>query len=94
MITLKMIMEVVGVSRTGNPEYKGDLTDIEFRKKIIRGNPDVFVNNGSILDHNFMNVIETNLVASGHLLTEFYKKMKDGIIINMSSSCVFMHRNA
>lgn len=85
--------EVVGVSRTGNPEYKGDLTDIEFRKKIIREvDPDVFVNNAGILDHNFMNVIETNLVASGHLLTEFYKKMKDGsIIINMSSSCAVMH---
>ena len=85
--------EVIGVSRTGSPEYKGDLNDINFRNKILNEiNPDVFINNAGILDWKFMEVIETNLVAAGHLMTEYYKKMKPGSsIINMSSSCAVLH---
>lgn len=87
---------VIGVSRTGNPEYKGDLTDLNFRKRLLQEvRPDVFINNAGILDFNFLNVIETNLIAAGHLMTEYYKTMEPGsTIINMSSSCAVVHGTA
>jgi len=84
---------VIGVSRTGNPERKGDITDPAFRELLLNEiNPDVFINNAGILDPDFSTVMETNLMAAGHLMTEYYKRMKPGSsIINMASSCAVVH---
>ena len=36
--------------------------------------------------------METNFIAAGHLMTEFYKKMSPGSsIINITSSCAVIH---
>lgn len=89
--------DVIGVSRTGNPDIKGDITDINFRNELIhycteRGGPDVFINNAGIRSYRYMETMETNFIAAGHLMTEFYKKMNSGSsIINITSSCAVIH---
>jgi len=78
--------QVVTVSRSGDTTEKGDLTDIEFRKYLIeKYTPDVFVNCAGILSHDFTDTFNINVMAMGHLLTAFYKKMTSGSIINLSS---------
>ncbi len=80
--------KIVGISR--NParftSEQGDLTDINFRNYILdKYCPDVFINNAGIVSNNTSDVMQINSVAAGHLLVEFYKKMKQGNIINISS---------
>lgn len=78
--------EIVTVARTGDVTEQGDLTDINFRNYLInKYKPDVFVNCAGVLSHDFMETVQINIVAMGHLLTQFYKKMDGGSIINLSS---------
>lgn len=77
---------VVTVSRSSNTTETGDLTDVNFRQYLIdKYTPDVFVNCAGVLNHDFMQTFEINVMAMGHLLTGFYKKMSAGDIINLSS---------
>lgn len=79
--------QVVTVARTGNVTYHGDLTNLEFLKKLCREvEADVLINNAAVYGKDFQSTIDLNLRAAGFLLTEFYKKMESGHIINVCAS--------
>lgn len=78
--------EIVTVARTGNVTEKGDITDSKFRQHLVeKYTPTVFVNNAGIKTYAFMSTFETNVMAAGDLLSNFYRKMPKGDIINISS---------
>lgn len=79
--------QVLTVARTGNVTYQGDLTDLEFLKKICHEvEADVLINNAAVYGKDFRATIDLNLRAAGYLLSEFYKKMTSGHIINICAS--------
>lgn len=78
--------EIVTVARSGDVTEKGDLTDINFRNYLIdKYTPDIFVNNAGVSSHDFVETFELNVMATCHLMLEFWKKMETGNIINLSS---------
>ena len=79
--------EVITVARSGNVTYEGDLSDLEFLKKLCAEvDVDVVINSAAVYGKDFQTTIDLNLRASGYILTEFYKKMTAGHIINICSS--------
>jgi len=78
--------EIVTVARTGDVIEKGDITDSKFRQHLVeKYTPTVFVNNAGIKTYAFNSTFETNVMAAGDLLSNFYRKMPKGDIINISS---------
>ncbi|OGQ06016.1 MAG: hypothetical protein A2W61_05285 [Deltaproteobacteria bacterium RIFCSPLOWO2_01_44_7] len=79
--------QVITVARTGDVTYRGDLTNLEFLKKLCREvDADILINNAAVYGKDFQTTIDLNLRATGYLLSEFYKKMTTGHIINICSS--------
>ena len=80
--------EIVGISRTSGKfvTEQGSVSDPLFRKHIIeKYTPDVFINNAGIGGSDVSEIIRVNAEASTDFMVGFYKKMKNGHIINMSS---------
>lgn len=79
--------EMITISRTKG-DFVGDLTDIQFRQKIIESvNPFVFINNAGIFPTSdlLIEAVLTNLVATMHFTIEMSQKMREGFIFNISS---------
>jgi short-subunit dehydrogenase len=78
--------DVVTVGRSSSATEQGDLLDSNFRNYLVdKYTPDLFVNNAASLYRDMHKMITMNGVIPVELLTKFYEKMKDGIIINISS---------
>lgn len=77
--------QIVTVSRSNNTTEQGDLTDHNFRNYLVeKYTPNVFINNAGVIS-DCVETYQINTVAACHLATEFYKKMTNGNIFNMSS---------
>lgn len=80
--------EIVGIARTPGKfvTEQGSVSDPLFRKYIIeKYTPDVFINNAGIGSNNLNEMMRVNAEASTDFMISFYKKMKTGNIINISS---------
>lgn len=76
---------VITVARS-NATENGDLADEQFRDYLInKYTPDLFINNAAAVSSNLRKMIALNSTASVDLLLQFYDKMKEGTIINISS---------
>lgn len=76
---------VITVARSDATE-NGDLTDEQFRDYLInKYTPDLFINNAAAVSSNLRKMVSLNSTASVDLLLQFYNKMKEGTIINISS---------
>jgi short-subunit dehydrogenase len=77
---------VVTVGRSPSATEQGDLFDANFRNYLVdKYTPDLFVNNAAALYNDTNKMITMNGTIPVELLTKFYEKMSDGIIINLSS---------
>lgn len=77
--------KVITVARSHAVE-NGDLLDKEFRDYLVKKyQPNIFVNNAALVTNNLLKMLEVNGTAAVDLLLQFYEKMSDGIIINISS---------
>ena len=74
--------DVIPISRE-----QGDLRDKEFLKTLVdKYNPDVILNCAGVYEKEFYETFESNFLSVSFLTMEFYKKMKNGHIINICSS--------
>lgn len=77
---------VITVSRNSSSDVVGDLRDRSFLNKIVQDHEvDVLINCAGVITDDFLDVMDVNFMAAGYLTTEFYKKMRSGYIINITS---------
>jgi NADP-dependent 3-hydroxy acid dehydrogenase YdfG len=84
--------EVVTVGRSPNATVSGDLRNKFFREYLLeKYDPYIFINNAASLYHDPYKMLEINGTVPVELLLNFYEKMKEGIIINISSQSAERH---
>jgi short-subunit dehydrogenase len=89
---LKHEYDVITVARAEEATVQGDLRDKFFREYLLeRYTPDIFINNAGSLYIDPHKMLESNGTIPIELLLKFYEKMKEGIIINISSQSAEVH---
>jgi short-subunit dehydrogenase len=77
---------IVTVGRSSSATEQGDLFDTNFRNYLVeKYTPDLFINNAAALYKDMNKMISINGSIPVELLTKFYQKMNQGVIINVSS---------
>jgi short-subunit dehydrogenase len=89
---LKDEYDVVTVGRSPNATVSGDLRNKFFREYLLeKYDPHIFINNAASLYHDPYKMLEINGTVPVELLLNFHEKMKEGIIINISSQSAERH---
>lgn len=84
--------DVVTVGRSSNATISGDLRNKFFREYLLeKYDPYIFINNAASLYHDPYKMLEINGTVPVELLLKFHEKMKEGIIINISSQSAERH---
>ncbi len=84
--------EVVTVGRSDNATVSGDLRNKFFREYLLeKYDPYIFINNAASLYYDPYKMLEINGTVPVELLLKFHEKMKEGIIINISSQSAERH---
>lgn len=87
--------DVFTVSRSGNPNFRGDVTDENFRNFLYKNIvPDILIYSAGIMSKNISDMYKVNTVAAADVIFNYYKLMSAGSdIIVISSIAATMSEN-